>query len=58
MFQIVTMVNPDGFLEEDTQFSSPRAHGRDTSFYRDDSQDESDLEGGGQRDTENESVGD
>ena len=43
LFQIVTMVNSDGFLEEeDTQVSSPRNCGHDTSFPRDDSWDDSD----------------
>ena len=43
LFQIVTMVNSDGFLEEeDTQVSSPRNRGHDTSFPWDDSWDDSD----------------
>ena len=36
-FQIVTMVNSDGFLEEeDSEVSYPRNRGHDTSFPRDD----------------------
>ena len=54
LFQIVTMVNSDGFLEEeDTQVSSPRNRGHDTSFPRDDSWDDSDPGG-----DENDSDGD
>ena len=54
LFQIVTMVNSDGFLEEeDTQVSSPRNCGHDTSFPRDDSWDDSDPGG-----DENDSDGD
>ena len=55
----LTMVNPDGFLEdEDMEFSSPRSRRHDTSFNHNDSQDESVHDGDHQRDTENESDGD